>query len=1283
MQQNFILAPNTLMPSAPTLSGVASTGVLPVIQRQPVNLAFGAQYVLPAGGTSSAVLFDAAPSLSLVRGSSIALDPKGQISLTSNTRILDDGSIVSPGGAVSMTVNATLSEQTFIAGHQLWLGPDSVIDVSGTVQAVTTDLGQTQGSVLPGGSVTLTADRGAVEALPGSVINVSGTTGTLDIQQVQGNGVATLVPTVVASAGGSVSIQAAEAVLLSGTMSAASGSPTTVANGSFSLSLDGNDRYLSSDFQQGSLSGTEYPITPREIQIANTHAPVVVAAGADLPDALDGQALVSSSALAAAGFDSVKLTAPSLNNSTIALSSTNLNGFVTGEIQFNGNVTLSAGRSLTLDAASFLSNGGAATLSAPYVSIGQSQVLTQSLVGTTNSGTGKLTVNGALIDLAGNTAFGGFSSVTLNSSGDIRANGVVPQVASAGGALAAQAPGALTVSGDLDMQAQQIYPSTLSAYTFTAGAGGSGDINITQAKGAASSTLLSAGGSLTFNALDISQNGTVRAPLGSIAMNATNITLGSSSVTSTSTDGQLIPFGTTQGGFDWVYPQYSSSGSLNRYLVYGTDGIPLPTQAIQLSGTSVNIAKGATVDLKGGGDLLATEFVPGPTGTADVLGSGGSFAILPTSNLQFAPNDSYYSTGSGVFAGETVYLAGGGGIPAGTYAVLPARYALLPGAYYVTPESGIRDLTPGQHIGQADGSTIVAGYMSYAGTTLDTSSRTSAFDIEPGTAVQNLAQYSLTTANSYFTAQAAAAGVSAQRLPQDAGYLELSATSQLTLDTTLEATPGKGGLGAAVDISSSAIRVVNGEVTPGSDPGVLDLDANSLTQLGAQSILLGGVRTQTSAGVNINTEASTVEVASGATLKAPELLMAATNSVTVDNGATVGTSGTLTTSETALSLSGDGVLLRVAASGNPTITRTGGTGSQGQLDLLPGSVIAAAGGSVGVDAAATAEFAGTLQLTGGSLSISGRQISVGDAPAGTTGIVLPAEVLGGLSLANLTLASRDDSSCTVSTLCSIDFYDGSNLSASNITLRSAALRGMGQGEVDVTATDMLTLIGPSSASPAALTGQGSGSLVLSGGSVTLQGATRVASSSGSTSAAMGWLDISGFSDVSIAAQGLLNLSGTGTFSTNSNLNLTAGLLSADSGASWKLGVTGAFAYDPISNPAAIKAPAVTPLGAQLDIQADSIAFNGAAQLHAGELGLTATAGDIALGSTASIDLSAVNTVFDGKSVASPAGILNLQSQSGSISCRRGLYGGSMSPDSITQLRMPARSSRRRQMAQST
>src|SRR5262249_45507462 len=161
----------------------------------------------------------------------------------------------------------------------------------------------------------------------------------------------------------------------------------------------------------------------------------------------------------------------------------------------------------------------------------------------------------------------------------------------------------------------------------------------------------------------------------------------------------------------------------------------------------------------------------------------------------------------------------------------------------------------------------------------------------------------------------------------DAGYIAVGATSDLLLDGTLDATPGGGGRGVAVDITSAAIRVVPASGVPDKIANTLDISAQSLTDLGAESILLGGVRTETPAGLQITTRTSSVEIASGAGVAAPELLLAATGQVAIDGGATLAASGKLPVSETQLLLQGDGALLRVAASGDPLVDRTGSIGA--------------------------------------------------------------------------------------------------------------------------------------------------------------------------------------------------------------------------------------------------------------------------------------------------------------------------------------------------------------------
>jgi len=93
----------------------------------------------------------------------------------------------------------------------------------------------------------------------------------------------------------------------------------------------------------------------------------------------------------------------------------------------------------------------------------------------------------------------------------------------------------------------------------------------------------------------------------------------------------------------------------------------------------------------GGGDLYAYEFLPGLGGSKDVLAAGvapNSFAIVPQIN-GYGPVDTQYYLGSNIVPGDAVYLSGiPGELPAGTYAILPARYALLPGAFLVTAVNG-------------------------------------------------------------------------------------------------------------------------------------------------------------------------------------------------------------------------------------------------------------------------------------------------------------------------------------------------------------------------------------------------------------------------------------------------------------------------------------------------------------------------------------------------------------------------------------------------------------------
>ncbi len=266
---------------------------------------------------------------------------------------------------------------------------------------------------------------------------------------------------------------------------------------------------------------------------------------------------------------------------------------------------------------------------------------------------------------------------------------------------------------------------------------------------------LSALGTLTVNGSGIDQYGTLRAPLGQIALNVVGsdsvLELHAGSLTSVAADGMTIPFGSTQNSNQWTYPVNSADGSTRPITT-------LPRKQVSLNGSVVKTDSQSTVDLSGGGDLYAYEFVAGTGGSQDVLNPGGSYsyAILPGLGSQYAPIDYQYSTGTNIAAGREVYLTGVPGLADGYYALLPAHYALLPGAYAIQVSATSSDIAAGPAVKQPDGSYLATGRFAVAGTDI-LDSRTSSFIVAPGSVVRSQSQYIETTANAFFYAAATAA----------------------------------------------------------------------------------------------------------------------------------------------------------------------------------------------------------------------------------------------------------------------------------------------------------------------------------------------------------------------------------------------------------------------------------------------------------------------------------------------------------------------------------------------
>ncbi len=584
--------------------------------------------------------------------------------------------------------------------------------------------------------------------------------------------------------------------------------------------------------------------------------------------------------------------------------------------------------------------------------------------------------------------------------------------------------------------------ATISAKTtevFDPGAG-----SITVASSGSRSLPLSAGGTLGLYASNISQGGVLRAPMGSIHLgwdaasgaapidlitnaplpSTQQLTLRSGSITSVSTidpttgQGLILPYGANPTGTSWIDPtgQNITSGGI-------------PGKTITLGGASISDQAGAVVDLRGGGDLYAYRFVTGANGTLDYLGSGAnwnnntsytagqivsykgaswvasqqtiagqsptanqywtqlptSYAVLPGYQAGYAPyapfnaavNDPGYVS-DGLALGEQVYLAAGSGLAAGVYTLLPARYALLPGAFLITPQGALP--TAGRTL--PDGSSLVSGYV-FSGLSQPggvNQPLVSSFQVESRAVLATKAQYDSFVANDFLRQGAVENKAAVPRLPIDAGQLVFQASRTLDIRGVVQAQAPAGGQAGLVDISSPTdIYISSGGKT--GPAGSLTLDSAELSSFGAESLLVGGIRTFSASGISVNVQTNNIEVNnSGSALTGPDVILAANNKLKLDAGALVTASGSLAgTAESlvihdATQLGGVSDTLTFDHGGTP-ISFPKGTPGNDTLTATVGGTITLANGDTTTFAAGTpftlAAGSSITLAAGGALTFQG------------------------------------------------------------------------------------------------------------------------------------------------------------------------------------------------------------------------------------------------------------------------------------------------------------------------
>jgi filamentous hemagglutinin family protein len=1130
----------------------------------------------------------------IAEGAWVETEIGGSVLLRSDSDLVIDGVLSAPAGSISLVLGQPRSanETGFRADQAIHLGATSRLLAQGAAVLEPAPLGIRQGQVFDGGSIALNAERGYIVAAQGSEMDVSGTAQTLDLPLGDFD---QLEPLSVASDAGRISLTAAEGVLLSGSLLGRPGGESA-AGGRLSIKLDSSKRDSTGDILNNS-NLTQFLPSPARIAVGEG-APIAIAPGTDVPAWLNGLAQIDPTTVRDGQFSVLELIARPVFIGPTAIAP--------GSISLLGDVDLSVGRSLMLDAAVISSNGGAASLTAPYIAIGATDAVSR-LPAAVAAGHGSLTIGAQHIDLLGPVSLTGFApesngspSISLNSNGDIRAIGVRQNSESS-----SASPGSLSSAVSLTLRAAQVYPATLTDYRIEVSQPG-GRIVVEQGEGAAAEAL-SAGGRLTLAASEVVQGGSLLAPFGEIRLEGSDrVRLLPGSVTSTSGFGLTVPFGQTEFGEEWVYPLTG----LNRIF----DGAP--EKSIVLSSADVRVDAGATLDLRGGGELTAYEFTPGPGGSRDILNStneAGSFAVIPGYSNPFGVYDPLESPASGIEPGLVVHLAGGSDLPAGAYVVLPARYALLPGAYLITPTHET-DVTPGAELHGPDGITpLVAGQFGYSGTsTRDT--RWSGFIVENGAQMRERVDYIESKASTFFDE-------SASNLVMDAGGLTIDAERSVALQGSLLSTAAQGGRGTQVDLVAMNIAVV--DVLTGSGTRVEFLDSE-LEALHAESILLGGTRGTAGDETQLDVSSSSVQVESGATLGAAEIILAARDSITVAPGATLAATGTaLTRATSILSMEGDSTIARVSTGPQVSIERTNVTGLAGRLSVDAGSALSAPG-SITLDATADLISAGDLVIGGGSLSFGASRVSLGEVPQGVGGLVLSSSDLGRLQGAELLLNSRS----------TVDVYGGVSAEFDALRLDTTVIRGFNNDGVSAQlAADRIVLSNMRGASAPDDAANGTGSLLLSAREIALDGGT---------------VSIEGFDAVRVAGAERITGNRNSRLFVDGDLQLDTGLLTAGTGAD--VGIVAAGDLVTTRNGAADAGAATDGLGARMVLSGRNVTHGSALELHSGRVTLSATGagGSVTLAADSLIDVSGTDRQFSDVLLSSPGGTVDLVAPSGGV-----------------------------------
>lgn len=1129
----------------------------------------------------SGLSFTAGNDLSIGNGTYLGVDPGGTIKLTAERGQLTVlGTLDAPGGTISLA--RTVRGVDYDLGLQsksIYLGPQAQLLARGVTRldratrlaleggatpAQLLALGRYTGSVSDGGRVEIDAGLGYLITRAGSLIDVSGITDTLS-QPVAGGPLAGL-PRLLGSAGGRVRLGAREGMFLDGDYAASGGNGAL--GGTFSLRLADDGSGTGWDLGQPAALTAD-----RQLALydgGDTHGAKWTLDGTATDDYLDGtQTLAPATYNGKAELDTAQLARAGFGSWYLGSE---------GEIHFAGTQTVSVDNQLRLDAKAFSAAPGAeVTLKAAAAEIGNF-ALDAGTPAAASGGTATATVEAADIALVGSFAWNGFATSTFDSTGDIHLAGVQNNVTLPGSAR--KYNGRMNAYGALVLKAARVSPTAYSDFRIDLLDDPAGSIKIERPAGAVAGDTLSVGGRVEFAAKTIDHYGTVAAPLGEIVFSAPasggKVTLHDGSETSVAATRTSLLGETSQSGRYWNFKTSTwDNGGLSNTL---NEIAVAPEKRIRVDAGESKVADGAVLNLSGGGEAVAWEFSPGPTGKNDPLLNAADknptlFAVLPDwvgrfSGLDAAALGEYgvsqaSSSGSLDFvptlkAGDQISIAGNGsGLAAGTYTLLPARYALLPGAYLVSVKP-TSNAVAAKSLQQADGSWLASATRLAASAANGSTAYSQApltVEVANPNVVAKRGRFTLTGATDFFFDSAGA------RLPGDAGQLSIVGREKLFFDPSVIATRAallgtadgreRAGNGLELDLAAPKLWISDGTASA-ADATWSTIDQGKLVALGASSVLLGGTRSNAAGTTTIETIASEVSVANagnagstrniGRALSAAEVMLTAQDAVTVTAGSRVESTGSAV--DRSLALTGDGAFLRVAEGSQAAPVRTGASRTTGTLTVAANAAVA--GRSVVLDATKETTVDGALEVgtlsngtrSGGALAIGAGRINViGNAPLPSVGFSLrPADVARLAAVDQLRLTSYS----------TLDFYDNATLGATTLKeliISAGGIAGYGAAGDTASITAQQVSFENSSNVATGFVAGGEGKLQVNAGQIVLAGnvadqATRDAGTTGFALRGFDAVDLVASGDLSFTGRGVTSIDNTGTGGTGHEAQLT-------------------------------------------------------------------------------------------------------------------------------------------------